>query len=53
MDFKDDDGLTALHFATIGNFLDCVQLLVKEGALIESEDNRGRNAIIWAFMQGI
>jgi ankyrin repeat protein len=53
VNFKDDDGVTSLHYATMSNYLDCVQMLVKGGAIVEIDDNSGRSALIWAFMQGI
>jgi ankyrin repeat protein len=36
----------------MSNYYDCVQMLVKHDAIIEINDNQGRNPLIWAFMQG-
>lgn len=52
LNWKDDDGATALHFATQKNHIDCAIILIKRGANPDTCDSLGRSPLLWAVYAG-
>ena len=51
VNIKGDIGLTPLHYATAGGYLDIVKSLLKAGAIIDCKDEFGQTPLDWARMQ--
>jgi ankyrin repeat protein len=52
IDTKDENGQTALHYASAANNYETVNLLLKEGADIEGKDKNGNTALLLAASKG-
>ena len=53
MNWKDDQGATALHFAAQKNHIDCAIILIKRGADFDIGDNTGKTPLLWAAYAGL
>ena len=52
IDMKDDSGATALHIAALRDDTTMLGLLLRAGAELNAEDNKGRLAIGYAAIRG-
>ncbi|KAI6655703.1 Inversin 1 [Oopsacas minuta] len=50
--FSDKNGMSALHFASIGGNINCLKLLLQYGALVDMQDNHLRTSLSYACEYG-